>query len=209
MDWIDGKHICFSGDVVYDFIKRLPSVQSSSFLYIFNNKMHTFDFSKQSYSLVSLHHLENLSENVLSVCFETIKTLETKIIFIVHPRVKKLLEQYKINTHNTILTDQIPYLQNLVAIKNAKYIITDSGGIQKEDYYLNIRCVVRSDEIVWESLIYIGANLQIGSSRSEFLRGIKWLKENSNASFDYCGEFGDGNAMEAILDELIKIEEED
>ena len=203
---VNSKHICFSGDVVYDYIKRKTLVNCSSFQYIFDNRTYEFDFSEHNYSLVSLHHLENLSEQVLSACFETIKTLNTKVVFIAHPRVRILLELYNINTKDIILVDQIPYLQILIAIKNAKYIITDSGGIQKEAYYLNKRCVVRSDEIVWESLISIGANIKIGKSKSEFLRGIQWLKENSDLSFEYEGEFGDGNAMETILDELIKIE---
>lgn len=203
---VDGKQVFFSGDVVYDLIKQLPATKESSFNYIIDNTLHAFEFSEESYSLVSLHHLENLSHEVLSTCFEMIKDLGNKIVFIAHPRVRQLLAEYGINTNGVLVVDQIPYFQNLIAIKNAEYIITDSGGMQKEAYYLDKRCAVRSNEIVWESIISLGANIKFGSNRDDFKIAIDWLKENSNKSFEYNGEFGNGTAMETILNTILQIE---
>lgn len=98
--------------------------------------------------------------------------------------------------------DHIPYIDNLNTIKHARYIITDSGGIQREAFYLNKRCVVRSNSTIWEAIVGCGSNIVVGSTLREIQEGISWAELNRTKI--YADKiFGNGNAVKDILIKIL------
>lgn len=100
------------------------------------------DLTKKSYVLLTLHRPGNVdSHEKLTEIVEDINKLaeKEKIVFPVHPRTKTKLLEMHINK-KILITEPFGYLEFLCLQYNAKYIITDSGGIQEEACYMKIPC---------------------------------------------------------------------
>lgn len=199
-----GERAFLSGDIIFDYIKQCnPSTDRQYFIYGDGNQEKCFDCYKSEYILVSLHHVENLNYNTLQNVFTVVHETGYRSIFIAHPRVKRLLIELGINTYDTIIADYIPYLENLIAIAHSRYIITDSGGIQREAYYYNKRCIVRSDLTIWKPLITCGSNT-ISSGDIDCLRDkTRWAEQNCLCRLNPINVFGSGNAISIIVNTLL------
>jgi UDP-N-acetylglucosamine 2-epimerase (non-hydrolysing) len=97
-------------------------------------------FNNKDYILVTLHRPSNV-DNItqLKYIIDDLNKLYENIIFPVHPRTRKNLEKLILNK-NIILCEPLGYLEFICLEANAKYIITDSGGIQEESTHLSIPC---------------------------------------------------------------------
>lgn len=189
----------FSGDIIYDYLKNCVSLKKKQEIeYEYNEKKFLFQL-KEEYVLVSIHHSENQSVNFIKNIFEVFQEIGINVLFIVHPTIKRLIKNNNLSAFNIYLADYISYSNNLYAISEAKYILTDSGGIQREAYYLNKRCIVRSFQTVWEEIVRLGSNLTIGMSPQELYRGIDWATRNRDCQYIYNESFGKGEAVYTIL----------
>jgi len=84
----------------------------------------------------SLEHMENI--------IEVVGNAGLPVIFPVHPRTKRSMEEYSMWTGlpaNIIITESLGYLDMLKLMRHATKILTDSGGIQKESYILSVQCI--------------------------------------------------------------------
>ncbi len=202
-----GKRASFSGDIIYDYIKLIKQDFSlKQFMYFTESGIESFLCDKSDYILTSLHHIENLDKNVLQSLFCAIEEFGIRSIFIAHPRVYRLIIENNINTYSTIIAKGVPYLENLRAIKQCRFVITDSGGIQREAYYFNKRCIVRSDLTIWRPIVEIGSNITVGKDKNELVNAMKWAEKNHNAVIPYDNCFGEGDAVKSILKKILKEE---
>lgn len=202
------KNSFFSGDIIYDYLKDISFSNSKKRIeYEYNKKKYDFILD-QEYVLISLHHMENQNTALIKNIFYAFGSMNTKVLFIVHPSVKKIIISNDINAENIISVDYINYENNLYLIKNAKYVLTDSGGIQREAYYLNKRCIVRSYQTVWEEIVKLGNNLVVGSTLEEIYKGIDWAVSNENNKCVYINSFGNGDAVYNILKIINEVNDE-
>lgn len=173
-------------------------------MYKFNSQTFRFDLN-QEYVLISIHHSENQNFNILNNVFTIFAKTSYKALFIVHPTIKRIIEKNGLKSQNVVLADHIDYRSNLLAIQNAKYILTDSGGIQREAFYLNKRCIVCSSLTVWESIINTGSSIKVKSSLHDILQGILWAENSEKVDCKYDDMFGDGNAVYTILKSIWEV----
>lgn len=201
-----GHNSFFSGDVIYDYIKKIGVDSSRRIItYKFNSQKYEFDLN-QEYVLISIHHTENQDINVLKNIFTIYEKASYKALFIVHPIIKRMIEENEIKSENVILADHIDYESNLIVIQNAKYILTDSGGIQREAFYLNKRCIVCSSFTVWESIINLGSSRMVNSTLEDISEGIMWAENSVKIDYKYNDLFGDGNAVYTILKSIWEVD---
>jgi len=199
-----GVRSYFSGDIMYDYVKGYFQNESfTEFDYVLGNEHISYQPGRP-YILSSLHHVENINEDLLQNLFLVLSDTKYDSIFIAHPRIKKFIADKCIDTRKTLVVDAIPYQENLKAIKNSVFCLTDSGGIQREAYYFNKRCIVCSDLTVWKTIIKTGSNIQIGKTLKELKRGIQWAEENATIEYKYNGCFGDGQAVKTIFETIVK-----
>ena len=122
--------------------------------------------------------------------------LKKRIILPLHPRTKKYLKDYSIKiAENIKIIEPVGYLEMLGLEKNAKAIITDSGGVQKEAFFLKIPCFTLRNETEWIETLENGWN-NLNFSAAQILEHLK-TKLPEQKQF-----FGDGKAAEKIIEYL-------
>ncbi len=145
--------------------------------------------------LLSSTFLTNLS-NILTAFFE----IGEPIIFPSHPRTRQRIAEFGLGNpqsemRNLQFLDPVGYLDMLVLEQNARVILTDSGGMQKEAYFFGVPCVTLRPETEWIETVQAGWNVVVGSERSLIVRealNMQPPKAERRA-------FGDGHAGERIL----------
>jgi len=118
-----------------------------------------FQLSKKEYAVLTLHrpvNVDNCSE--LSRILGTIGKLDKSVVFPVHPRTKKTLESLGNLSKNIKLVEPMGYVEFMSLVSEAKYVITDSGGLQEETTYLNIPCFTLRDTTERPITITLGSN---------------------------------------------------
>lgn len=116
-----------------------------------------------AYALATIHRAENTNDlERLRVICDTLSRLsrEIPVIFPVHPRTQRALSQggFASELGQVRMTGPVGYLDMVMLEKNARLILTDSGGVQKEAFFYQVPCVTFRDETEWPELIELGWN---------------------------------------------------
>jgi len=168
-----------------------------------------FNVIAANYIIVTLHRPSNVDdkENLLELVtlIQEISSKE-KIIFSVHPRTKKKLENYDLIKNlngNVQLTDPLGYIDFITLVKNSSLVITDSDGIQEETTFLKIPCITLRTTTERPVTVDIGTNYLLGNDLSkakslafDILEG-RYKRGNIPALWD-------GKSSEKIVETLIK-----
>ncbi|MEA2070234.1 MAG: UDP-N-acetylglucosamine 2-epimerase, partial [Asgard group archaeon] len=136
------------------------------------------------YLLATIHRAENTASSNLKTIFDSLCNIDHKIIIPLHPRTKKRLKEEKlfdfVNSH-LIIIDPLGYLHFTKLLQNAKAVITDSGGVQKEAYWNHVPCVTVRDNTEW--IETVNANGNILSQPSEIGEKLNYMLSR-NISFN-------------------------
>jgi UDP-GlcNAc3NAcA epimerase len=187
----------FSGDVMYDMMLIGQEIAERK-----SHIMSELNLEPQSFYLGTLHRPYNVDEpKVLKEIFEGFAMLEKPIILAAHPRLRKNLDQLDISVpFNVQLSKPLGYLDFITLQKHALRVITDSGGVQKEAFFVKTPCVTLRPETEWVETVQANANTLVKSrSAEELLRAVQ-----TPAVPDYeLQPYGAGNASQLIVDQLI------
>lgn len=153
------------------------------------------------YFLLTLHRPYNVDDpKKLQHILSSLDTLDTRIVFPVHPRTRKMLQgmmdRQFVNIH--FIAPQA-YLDFLTLMDNCSMMLSDSGGIQKEAYILKKRCVTLRPETEWVETVQSGWNLLLPPENSKFPSAISSFTK-PEAHPDIFGQ----NVAARILEELTK-----
>ena len=120
---------------------------------------------KGNYFLITLHRPSNVDnvENLQTLLDVILKNTEgLPVIFPVHPRTKKILSAANYSHEKLVTLDPMGYLEFIYLVKNAKAIITDSGGITEEATVLKVPCLTLRDSTERPETVTIGTNELVG-----------------------------------------------
>ena len=158
--------------------------------------------------LCTIHRQENTDDQVnLSSIIEALNVIskDEQIILPLHPRTQKKIIEYKLDSkinENILITDPVGYLEMIYLLKNSSFVITDSGGLQKEAFFFHKLCLTVRNETEWVELVENGFNITCGSDHSSILEKYNRLK---NLSPDFnINLYGNGNASKIIVESLIR-----
>jgi UDP-N-acetylglucosamine 2-epimerase len=172
------------------------------------------DIKQGSYLLTTVHRASNTDTktNLQEICKAFIKLAkEIELIFPVHPRTEKYLKQYDLyqtlaDTPNIHLIKPVGYLEMLILTKNAKKILTDSGGLQKEAYFAKVPCITLDTVSAWPETVEDGWNMVVGEeinhqqiTSENIIHAARTFEPNKKQ----LNIFGDGKAAENICDLLV------
>jgi len=190
------------GDVMYDALlsAREKAVSQSTIL-------DELDLRDEAYLLATVHRPRNTDDRErLEAILETLAADDRRVVLPAHPRTVDRLEQYGLLDaieEEVTLIDPVGYLDFINLQANADIIITDSGGIQKEAFFLDIPCVTLRGETEWPETIEAGGNILVGADRNAIRDA---LANPPQSTFD-AKPYGDGNAAQRIQDILERYDE--
>ena len=170
-----------------------------------SNIINKLNIENNNYYLVTIHRQENTDDlKRLSNIFKGLNKLSNinKIVLPLHPRTKKKISEYNLEhlLNNIIITEPLGYLDMVKLEKNAKGIITDSGGIQKEAFFYSVPCFTLRDETEWIELVNLEVNTLINNNENMYESIIKAKQNSDNFSKSI---YGVGNTSQLIIEKLI------
>ncbi|WP_048056110.1 non-hydrolyzing UDP-N-acetylglucosamine 2-epimerase [Pyrococcus sp. ST04] len=171
----------------------------------------------KEYILVTAHRKENVdNRDRLERLVDILTSLPLPVVYPVHPRAEKRLKEFGLwkrleSNENIILTKPLGYLDFLKLEKNAKIIMTDSGGIQEEAIILGVPCLTLRYNTERPETIKAGGNVLVGVEKDLALMYVEKLLNDENfyrRMASARNPFGDGRAGERIVNILLALWEE-
>lgn len=199
---IDEDKVFYVGNIMIDslesFMDKIESEQSHKI----------FGLKEKEYIAVTFHRPSNVDHpEKLKDLAEFISRVSEneKVVFPMHPRTKGNFEKFKLEkslNSNIIQTEPLGYLSFLSLVKNAKLIITDSGGIQEECTYMGVPCVTAREDTERPTTIDIGTNY-LGGTDFQNLDGLinGVLEKPKKGSIP---RYWDGKTAERIVKIILK-----
>jgi UDP-GlcNAc3NAcA epimerase len=160
---ISEDNIHRTGDVMFDAVKMFAPVAMNR-----STILSELGLEAGQYALCTIHRKENTDRlDRLASIFGGLADSGMQIVLPLHPRTRNVINTQKIKLGDNIrIIDPVGYLDMLALQKGARLVGTDSGGLQKEAYFLGLPCITFRDETEWVELVNIGANQLVGADRS-------------------------------------------
>lgn len=203
---IDEKNIFVVGNTIVDAtLQNLKIAEEKESI----NEFLTEITNGKDYFLLTLHRAENTDnvdrlKSIVESIIQVAEHFNHNIIFPIHPRTEKKLKEYdlmrKLEDNSLIkIIEPIGYLEFLILEKNAKLILTDSGGVQEEACILKVPCVTLRENTERPETLDVGGNILAGYNKEKIISSAEiMLKKNRN----WENPFGDGNTGKKIVEIL-------
>jgi UDP-N-acetylglucosamine 2-epimerase (non-hydrolysing) len=165
------------------------------------------DLIERSYFVMTMHRPANVDgEHQLKALIDTIMigTGDFPVIFPVHPRTAKNLEKIGISHPRLRMVEPLSYLEFNFLVKNAKGVITDSGGITEEASVMNIPCITMRNNTERPETVALGTNELIGTEPSNLKEPLERLLKGEWKSYKGI-PLWDGKSAQRIVDKIIEI----
>jgi UDP-GlcNAc3NAcA epimerase len=185
------------GDVMYDALLNNIKIAEKK-----SDILKKLDLKKKEYLLATVHRPSNTDnkENLLSI-LEGFSEINEKIVFPIHPRTKKFIDNHNLKNKigkNILVIKPVGYLDFIMLEKNALKILTDSGGIQKEAYMLKVPCITLRENTEWVETVKDSWNILVGANKKKIVNAThNFLPKKKQKNY-----FGDGFASKKIKDIL-------
>ena len=179
------------GDVMLDVLRM--SLERSSGVTV----LERLALSPGGYLVATVHRAENTDDDArLRRLVDTLGRLGKPVVFPAHPRTRKALEALRVPPASSVrMIPPLGYLDMLVLTRSAACVLTDSGGLQKEAYWLRVPCVTFRDETEWIETVATGWNVTVGTDPGRIADAVAKL---SHPPVDHPDLYGDGKAAELI-----------
>ena len=190
----NGVHIV--GDVMYDAIlKYIVLAEKKSEI------MRSLNLEKGKYLLATVHRAANVDDpERLFDIIETLSMTGETVVFPSHPRTLKAIKSAEFSMGKNIkLIEPVGYLDMIWLEKNARMILTDSGGVQKEAYWMGVPCVTLRNETEWVETAQTGWNIVAGVDRAKILSAVRDFPVPASRP----ALFGNGDASQQIVQHLV------
>ncbi len=193
------KNVFWVGDVMLDaHLAHRPIARQKSTI------LSKLGLTPGQYGLVTVHRAGNTDDPTrLANIMKALSLLDETIVFPVHPRTRGALQKLNMSFNGNIrLIEPVGYYDMMMLEENARIIATDSGGVQREAYFLKKPCLTLRDETEWVETVQVGWNKLVGVDVERIVE--EWKSFTPPA--EQPPIFGDGTAAEKIAEILNRIE---
>ncbi len=157
---------------------------------------------KKSYLLATIHRAYNTDDiQTLQLVLSVLLSIDEPVVFPIHPRTRQklldsdILARASMNS-NLRLIDPVSYLDMLILEQNARLIMTDSGGVQKEAFFFAVPCLTLRPETEWIETTESNWNLLVGIDPDRILAGLRHEFPNTHSFVEL---FGNGKSAHEIV----------
>ncbi len=188
----DRVHV--TGDVMYDAILWAQEIARKE-----SDILSEFDIRDNEYILATVHRAGNTDhKKTLQEIIDGLAIASEPVVLPIHPRTEKRLKEYGLWEEASAklqIVEPVGYLDFVRLLDGAIQVATDSGGVQKEAFYLDTPCVTMREETEWVETVESGWNVLVGADREAIGKQLstnRYLKEKPSP-------YGDGSAAEQIV----------
>lgn len=195
------KGVYLVGDIMFDALMYFSKLAKEK-----SKILEGLSLYPKSYYLVTIHRVENTDNpERLKNIFSALLELDKEVIFPIHPRTKNKVKEFGLEGYlkNKIRAiNPVGYLDMIELEKNAYAILTDSGGVQKEAFWLKVPCITLRDETEWVETVKLGWNRLVGANKENILEAVRNIKEGEEINFEE--NYSAPKMREILLRELEK-----
>jgi len=196
---VPGERIHLVGNVMIDTLAACaPRIGASRIL-------ETVGVAPRQYAVLTMHRPANVDRpEVFAGLMGAIERLQREIPFVfpVHPRTRKAIEEFtREPLPNLIFTEPLGYLDFMKLIGDARFVLTDSGGVQEETTYLGVPCLTMRENTERPVTVTQGTNRLVGLDPATIVAEGLHALEGANGQHQ-VPELWDGQASSRILDVL-------
>ena len=193
-----GVHLV--GDVMYDAVLEFTEIANKR-----STILTDLNLNPKEYLLATVHRASNTDceENLRNIVM-ALRATDEPVIFPVHPRTRNYLREFGLDGTPSAngrlqLVEPLGYLDMLILEQNARLILTDSGGVQKEAYFFRVPCITLRPETEWLETVETGWNVVVGANRAQIMSLLNGKQRPRGTP---PALFGNGRAAERIVSEL-------
>jgi UDP-GlcNAc3NAcA epimerase len=207
---IDQPAVYHCGDVMYDNSLHFSELSDQT-----SKICSAFNLEANAFILCTIHRDTNTDnpknlESIFSGLIQLVEATNMKLVLPLHPRTKHKLEENLSkelfnrvkNSENIIIIPPVGFLDIIALQKNAKLIVTDSGGLQKEAFFFKKPCLILRDQTEWIEIVDNGNAKLVGAKTEQIVAEGRRLIEEQHLT--YPSFYGDGNAALFIAERIIE-----
>jgi UDP-N-acetylglucosamine 2-epimerase (non-hydrolysing) len=204
-DNVKGQIFRFGNTIVDSVLQNYENASVNSKILDNLNLVH------DGYFLITLHREENVDfRKILNEIVEGLINVSKqypnfKLVFPIHPRTADRLRLFdlgdNIEENGIKLVKPVGYLDFLILIKNARLVLTDSGGIQEESCILHTPCVTIRESTERPETVEVGSNIVVGTSSEGILLGVKTMMKKKRI---WENPFGEGTTSKKIVKTILQ-----
>jgi len=207
---IPAEKVFLVGDVMIDTLLKYREKASSTGI------LNKLELEKNSYALMTLHRPSNVDirSNLVGI-LDALDEIQgkIKIVLSLHPRTKARIKEFGLEARvsamkNLVTTEPLGYLEFMGLMINAKFVLSDSGGMQTESTVLNIPCLTMRENTERPETIREGTNILVGNDTQRIIEESMKIM-NGNGKTGSYPIIWDGHVAKRIAEILNDISERD
>ena len=185
------------GDVMLDATLQLAPLAARR-----SHVLDALDLEPRAFVVTTVHREANAVPERLGRILEGLRRLDEQVVFPVHPRTRKVLEDAGLEAPpNVRLLRPMGYLDFTALASQARVIATDSGGLQKEAYWHGVPCVTLRDTTEWTETVAVKANVLVDNDPDAIAAAVA----SAQMPDERPQLYGDGHASERIAEVLASL----
>jgi UDP-GlcNAc3NAcA epimerase len=185
------------GDVMADANRRFAPIARER-----SNVLRTLQVEPGAYGVATVHREANVRPERLARILEGLSHIAGPVIFPAHPRARQTAASNRLLLGtNVALIDPLGYLDFAALASQARVILTDSGGLQKEAYWYGVPCVTLRPSTEWKDTVELGANVLVDDDPDAIAKAAA----EARMPADPPQLYGDGHAADRIADLLVSL----
>jgi UDP-N-acetylglucosamine 2-epimerase len=178
------------GDVMADASRLFAPVARAAF---------PIPYEPRSYVVATIHRQANVEPPRLAAIVDALNRIDELVVFPIHPRTRERMHEHGLRVGGHVKPiEPLSYLELASLASQARVIVTDSGGLQKEAYWYGVPCVTVRPSTEWVDTVAAGANVLVDANASAIAAAVAAASIPSNRPVLY----GDGHASERIAQVL-------
>jgi UDP-GlcNAc3NAcA epimerase len=184
------------GDTMYDSLLKLsPRAEAT-------DPSSGVGLGRGEYVFMTLHRAETVDDpGTLRRVMKAVGSLPLPVVFSVHPRTAARFEEFGITPDQSVkMIDPLPYIETLGMVMGSRLVMTDSGGLQKEAFWLGKPSLITRDTTEWGEIVSAGGAILVGTDPRRIRQGYVRSQKIKAARFRSARRiFGNGRASEKVV----------
>ncbi len=200
-----GRQVYNSGDIMYDNSLYFAKIAAGKITILKDNSL-----EPNRFVLATIHRDNNTDDpHRLTSIFKALLQIseDCAVALPLHPRTAKLLEtnlekevHAQLRHSNVRIIPPVSFLEMTALEQNARMVLTDSGGVQKEAFFFARPCVIMRPETEWKEIVEQGAGIIADADSDKIINAYNLFK---NKKLNLKPVFGDGNASTIIAEKML------